>query len=304
MKKKSSLLLLLCAFTFCIAQEKTTYTNERGDLHLCGPFEINALKEDSLYAAWFNKRYDEFTLEGKNYSWSNKLKDIEVDIYLGTWCGDSKKWVPSFVKVWDQLGLDRENLNFTALYDTDEHYKQGPNGEEKGKQIHRVPTFIFKRGGEEIARIVEEPQNDLLTDIGQVALGLPSQPNYKAANYLMNLLEEKSVEEVRADINTYFYKTYDYLGKSGELNTLGRVFLHSDRIEEAVLVFEFNFYFFRYDPYIIGSYAKALAQLGDAKKAEELYERALKIDPENKWVKKLYEELKEKVPELKEPTFE
>jgi tetratricopeptide (TPR) repeat protein len=88
------------------------------------------------------------------------------------------------------------------------------------------------------------------------------------------------------------------------LNTLGSVFLHSDRIEEAVLVFEFNFYFFRYDPYIIGSYAKALAQLGDAKKAEELYERALKIDPENKWVKKLYEELKEKVPELKEPTFE
>ena len=87
MKKKSSLLLLLCAFTFCIAQEKTTYTNERGDLHLCGPFEINELKEDSLYAAWFNKRYDEFTLEGKNYSWSNKLKDIEVEIYLGTWCG-------------------------------------------------------------------------------------------------------------------------------------------------------------------------------------------------------------------------
>ena len=157
MKKTSCLLLLLCAFTFCTAQEKTTYTNEQGDVHLCGPFEINELKEDSLYASWFNKQYDEFTLAGKNYSWSNKLKDIEVDIYLGTWCGDSKKWVPSFVKVWDQLGLDRENLNFTALYDTDEHYKQGPNGEEKGKRIHLVPTFIFKRGGEEIARIVEEP---------------------------------------------------------------------------------------------------------------------------------------------------
>ena len=120
----------------------------------------------------------------------------------------------------------------------------------------------------------------------------------------MNLLEEKSVEEVRADMNTYFYKTYDYLGKSGELNTLGRVFLHSNRIEEAVLVFEFNFYFFRYDPYIIGSYANGLGQLGDTKKAKELYERALKIDPENKWVTKLYQELKEKEPEPTEPTLE
>ena len=52
---------------------------------------------------------------------------------MGTWCGDSKEWVPSFLKIWDQLGLDRKELTFTALYDIDERYKQGPNGEEKGK---------------------------------------------------------------------------------------------------------------------------------------------------------------------------
>tara|TARA_B110000305_G_scaffold166436_1_gene184047 strand:- start:71 stop:229 length:159 start_codon:yes stop_codon:yes gene_type:complete len=50
-----------------------------------------------------------------------------------------------------QLDLYRDKLNYTALYDIDEHYKQGPNGEEKGMQIHRVPTFIFKRNGKEIA---------------------------------------------------------------------------------------------------------------------------------------------------------
>ena len=302
MKKSSYSLLLLCTFSFCYAQEKTTYTNERGEVHLCGPFNINELEEDSLYASWYNKRYDEFELDETTYSWSSELKDVEVDIYIGTWCGDSKKWVPSFLKVWGQLGLDRKKLGYTALYDTDERYKQGPNGEEKGMQIHRVPTFIFKRNGKEIARIVETPQNDLLTDIGQIALGLPSQPNYRAANYLMNLLEEKSVAEIRADLNTYFYKTYDHLGKSSELNTLGKVFLHSYRIEEAILVFEFNFYFFRYDPYIIGSYAKGLAVQGETKKAKEFYERALKIHPENKWVNKLYKELLESESDLKEET--
>ena len=202
------------------------------------------------------------------------------------------------------MGLDRKKLSYTALYDTDERYKQGPNGEEKGLQIHRVPTFIFKRDGKEIARIVETPQNDLLTDIGQIALGLPSKPNYKAANYLMNLLEEKSVEEIRADLNTCFYKTHDHLGKSSELNTLDNVFLRSDRIEEVVLVFEFNSYFFRYDTYIIGSYAKGVAFQGETKKAKEFYERALKIHPENKWVRRLYEELLEEEPETKEPALE
>ena len=304
MKKSCYTLLLLCTVTFCFAQEKTTYINQRGELHLCGPFDINELEEDSLYASWYNKRYDEFKLDDTTYSWSSELNDVEVDIYMGTWCGDSKKWVPSFLKAWDQLGLDRKKLSYTALYDTDERYKQGPNGEEKGLQIHRVPTFIFKRDGKEIARIVETPQNDLLTDIGQIALGLPSKPNYKAANYLMNLLEEKSVEEIRADLNTYFYKTHDHLGKSSELNTLGNVLLRSDRIEEAVLVFEFNSYFFRYDPYILGSYAKGLAVQGETKKAKEFYERALKINPENKWVRRLYEELLEEEPETKEPALE
>ena len=111
-------------------------------------------------------------------------------------------------------------------------------------QIHRVPIFIYKRDGKEIARIVETPQNDLLTDIGKITLGLPSQSNYKVANYLMYLLEGKSVEEIRADPNTYFYKTHDHLGKSSDLKTLGKVFLRSNRIEEAVLVFEFKFIFF------------------------------------------------------------
>jgi len=304
MKKSCYTLLLLCTVTFCFAQEKTTYINQRGELHLCGPFDINELEEDSLYASWYNKRYDEFKLDDTTYSWSSELNDVEVDIYVGTWCGDSKKWVPSFLKAWDQLGLDRKKLSYTALYDTDERYKQGPNGEEKGLQIHRVPTFIFKRDGKEIARIVETPQNDLLTDIGQIALGLPSKPNYKAANYLMNLLEEKSVEEIRADLNTYFHKTHDHLGKSSELNTLGNVLLRSDRIEEAVLVFEFNSYFFRYDPYILGSYAKGLAVQGETKKAKEFYERAVKIHPENKWVRRLYEELLEEEPETKEPALE
>ena len=109
---------------------------------------------------------------------------------MGTWCGDSKKWVPRFLKLWDAYELDRSKLRFTALYDTDEKYKQDPNGEELGKKIHRVPTFIFKRDGAEFARIVESPRNDLKTDLQQIALGVSSEPNYRGATYLIDVLEK------------------------------------------------------------------------------------------------------------------
>ena len=74
---------------------------QREKVHLCGPFNINELEEDSLYAPWFNKWYDEFKLDDTTYSWSSELKDVEVDIYMGTWFGDIKEWVPSFLKTCD-----------------------------------------------------------------------------------------------------------------------------------------------------------------------------------------------------------
>jgi len=177
MKKSSYSLLLLCTFSFCYAQEKTTYTNERGEVHLCGPFDINELEKNPLYASWYTQYYDAFKITNKNYSWSKEFDDIEVEIYMGTWCWDSKIWVPRFIKIWDMMGLEREKLHFIALYDIANRYKKGPNGEEKGKKIYRIPTFIFKRDGKEIGRIVETPQNDLLTDIDRIALGLTLQSN-------------------------------------------------------------------------------------------------------------------------------
>ena len=47
----------------------------------------------------------------------------EVDIYMGTWCGDRNYGL--YFLFWDRCD------------DSDEKYKQGPNGEEKGKNIAR-----------------------------------------------------------------------------------------------------------------------------------------------------------------------
>lgn len=262
-----------------LAQEPQQYQNKRDETHLCGPIKINDLQA-GLYREWFDENYAALTLAGTS-KWKKKLKGKEVDIYLGTWCGDSKKWVPQFIKLWDELGLDRDQLNIIALYDGSEKYKQGPNKEELGKDIHRVPTFIFKNDGKEYARIVESPSNDMETDLAQIALGYPSTPNYKGATYLMNLLETKSKDEVYADFKIHVNKAYRLTGKKSELNTLGYVYLRSGRIDEGLTVLHFNTYYFPKDASVYDSYAEALEMAGDTENAIINYQKVLELDSEN-----------------------
>ncbi len=76
-------------------------------------------------------------------------------------------------------------------------YKQDPNRGAKDRGIHRVSTFIFKKNGKEIARMVESPSNDMVTDLAQIALGVSSQPNYVGATYINELFNSKSLEEIQ-----------------------------------------------------------------------------------------------------------
>ncbi len=291
MKVKFILLTMIISHSL-LAQNPQTYTSSRGDTHLCGTISIQDLQSGD-YKKWFDKNYDALEMDGKSTKWKKGLKKTQVDIYLGTWCGDSRRWVPKFVKLWDELGLDREQLNFIALYNG-EKSKQGPNGEEKGKNIHRVPTFIFKSNDVEYARIVEHPRTDLLTDVAQIALGYPSTPNYKGANYLMELFNIKNKEEVYADFKMYVNKVHRMVGRSGELNTLGYIYLAAGKVDEALTTFHFNTLYFKNNANVYDSYGEALAISGDIENAILNYEKVLKLDSDNENAKKQLEVLREK----------
>lgn len=276
---KPTILLMLIAASITATSQSMTYTNQRDELHLAGPVTIADLQSHG--DGWFDESYAEFEEASPETNWIHNLRDTHVEVYLGTWCGDSREWVPKFVHLWDALGLDRDQLSFTCLYYGTEKYKQGPNGEEEDKNIHRVPTFIFTEDGAEYARIVEYPASDLMTDVAQIALGYPSQPNYKAATYIQNLLQEMTSQQVYEEANTHFRNTYKLVGKSAELNTLGYVYLRSGRFSEALLVFQFNTFMFRHDPNVYDSYAEALMISGDTTNAIVNYEKVLELDSEN-----------------------
>lgn len=281
MKTLVFFLSLLCSLSL-FAQLPKHYSDKHGNTHLCGVFDISALESDSTYNKWYSTYYNSYQLpEGVNTDWKSGLEEYSVDIYMGTWCGDSKYWVSQFVKLWDDLNLDRSQLTFTALYDTDEKYKIGPNGEEKGKTIHRVPTFIFKKEGVEQARIVESPVNKLHVDLAQIALGFPSKPNYRAANFAMYYFENNTIEDLKKDYDNLL-KSLEYLAKqSKELNTLGYVFLNRKDYEKAVMIFKLNTEIFEFEPNVYDSYAEGLAKSGKPKEAIIQYKKVLKLAPSN-----------------------
>lgn len=111
-----SIIVLLAIAHTLPAQTPENYTNSHGERHIAGPFKLDLLKTDTTFKKWFEANSQKFKLKGESTKWKNNLKTTQVDIYLGSWCRDSKNQVPQFVKMWTDLGLKEEQLHFTALF--------------------------------------------------------------------------------------------------------------------------------------------------------------------------------------------
>ena len=93
-----------------------------------------------------------------------------VEVYMGTWCDDSQREVPKFLRISDdlksQFGVDLP-VTFVAV----DRSKQQPAELLKGKSIDKVATFIYYRDGQELGRIAERPtglfEDDLLTIVAK-----------------------------------------------------------------------------------------------------------------------------------------
>jgi len=96
----------------------------------------------------------------------SELKNIngtyDVDVFLGTWCSDSRREVPRFNNILKNAAL-LNKINVT-LWAVDREQKLG-NGLAQQNNIERVATFVFYKEKEEIGRIIETPEQTLEADI-------------------------------------------------------------------------------------------------------------------------------------------
>ena len=83
---------------------------------------------------------------------SNYDEPINIKILFGTWCHDSKREVPAFIKTMELAN----NSNFNVEYIGVNREKTDGQGFSKLYNLQYTPTFIIFKGSFEAGRMVEE----------------------------------------------------------------------------------------------------------------------------------------------------
>ena len=152
--------------------------DSRGNDMLLGKCTRAALLQ-APFADWFKPNYDSYHVDSFTCNFIRPLlTGKSITIFLGTWCGDSKREVPRVLKMLDCCDFPDNNLTLVMVSNKDSLYKKSPQHEEAGKNIVRVPTIIIEQKGAEIGRIIEFPVTSLEKDMLSILRKEKYQPNY------------------------------------------------------------------------------------------------------------------------------
>lgn len=155
------LTILMVIFPLATSAQEKEYNNETEsvseyvDKILNGPINKEGLQKKMPYKTWFNTNYKTYLVDIntlKNIK-KRKLKDLKILAFMGTWCHDSNREIPRLVRIVEELGI-ADQLELYGL-DVD---KSSLFDREAAYNIKNTPTIIFFSKGEEIGRIIEEPE--------------------------------------------------------------------------------------------------------------------------------------------------
>lgn len=173
-----TLLFMLCMDLTFSQEFNQEIAQEDGRKFLVGKINFEGL-HGTPYSDWYHNGMKTYTVDEALVELIKKdLATFNIKLFLGTWCGDSKRETPRFIKILETAEFPMEQLEIIALDRRKEHYKKSPTGEEVGLHIIKVPTMIFFKDGREVNRIVERPIESLEEDMAQIVLNKPYTPNY------------------------------------------------------------------------------------------------------------------------------
>ena len=119
---------------------------------------------------WYLKGFEGYEPDSEVIERLKNLSDSEltITIVMGTWCPDSRREVPRFMKILDALKFPAGNVKFIGVDDV----KIAPVEEYFTLNIQRVPTMIFYKNKVEAGRIIENPVTSLEQDMENILKGL------------------------------------------------------------------------------------------------------------------------------------
>jgi len=132
-----------------------------GQKIVTGRLYRSTLESDSSFE-WYRKNYASFTPDSASIVFlSTAAKEIHFVVFGGTWCGDTKRELPRFLKIASLAHIPDANME---MYGVDRSKESGDGLTEK-YHIVSVPTFIVLSEGKEIGRIVEHSEEGIEFDL-------------------------------------------------------------------------------------------------------------------------------------------
>lgn len=135
---------------------------------LLGDISLQRLAEPP-HSSWYLEGYASYTPDAEYLEQlrNSDISNLTITVVLGTWCPDSRREVPRFMKLVDLWGFPAEKIRFIGV----DINKVAPLDDYAGLGIERVPTFIFFENNSEKGRIIEIPVSSLEQDSRDILEG-------------------------------------------------------------------------------------------------------------------------------------
>jgi len=240
-----------------------------------------AITKDSLtkapYDKWFTTGYDTYKPNAETVAQLKKLnfKDCTIQIFFGTWCGDSKRETPRFMKLMNEISFPVNSIKLITVGDSDSLYKQSPQHEEKGLSIFKVPTIIIYKNGTEVNRIVEFPVNSLEKDLLSIMASQSYSANYHSFPLIAKWLNDGTLADENISGRSLAGQLKPLVANENELNSAGYLILGQNKTKEALKIFQANYSLYPESSNIASSLGEGYLKNTDTKNAVIYLERAL-----------------------------
>ncbi|MFN8256618.1 MAG: thioredoxin family protein [Bacteroidales bacterium] len=167
--KKIVFLILSVSFIGCYSAKKINHVKfdkKAESKILYGYTSLDGFKLP-LCADWYNFEYEGYSPDSEIIdllSGANIVLPDKIIIVMGSWCSDSRREVPRFIKILETLKFPEKNL---VIINVDTK-KQAEKTEVGLLDIKKVPTFIFYKSSDEIGRVIESPAETLEKDFYRI----------------------------------------------------------------------------------------------------------------------------------------
>lgn len=267
-------------------------TDRNGNPMLIGQCTKKGLQQQP-FSTWFDKNYNDYKIDqGTADQLKPKLEGKTFTLFLGTWCGDSQREVPRMIRLLEYCGIKPNRLKLVMVSNHDSMIKQSPAHEERGLNIHRVPTLLVYNGTAELGRIVEEPVKSLEKDLLAIVSGEPYATNYKSVDYLTALMKTKTLAELAPDIDNIAGNVKSKAKNYYELNTYAHVTLRGGDADKALFIATVNEKSFPAEADVYFRKGYILHSMGRNDEAITCYEKTLQLKPDHENAQKMLKVLK------------